>query len=74
MYFFFRLSERKRYQKEKDPVCTSGATPDAFRPKGQELASLKQPALLNGRPSGVLALMRYAGLSSRACRGISHRA
>ena len=50
----------------------SGATPDAFRPKGQELASLKQPALLNGRksssalrpsseagePSGVFALTK----------------
>jgi hypothetical protein len=27
--------------------CTSGATPKVFSAKGQELASLKQPALLN---------------------------
>ena len=55
MYFlyvlFLSLVRKKKVPKRKYPVCTSGATPDAFRPKGQELASLKQSALLNGRKS-----------------------
>ncbi len=69
---FLSLVRKKKVPKRKDSVCTSGATPDAFRPKGQELASLKQPALLNGRksssalrpsseagePSGVFALTK----------------
>ena len=37
MYFSFVLRQKKRYQK----------TPVAFSAKGQELATLKQPALLD---------------------------
>ena len=48
MYFFFRMPERKRYQKEKGTVCIFEATANAFLPKGQELAMLKQPVLLDG--------------------------
>ena len=43
---FFCL-ETKKDTKRKTQGCTSGATPVAFPAKGQELASLKQPALLN---------------------------
>jgi hypothetical protein len=43
---FFCLDAKERYQR-KDQGCTSGATPKVFSAKGQELASLKQPALLN---------------------------
>ncbi len=48
---FLSLVRKKKIPKRKYPVCTSGATPDAFPPKGQELAPLKQPALLNGGKS-----------------------
>ena len=64
MYFFFRMPERKRYQKEKGTVCIMPerkryqkekgtvcifeATTNAFLPKGQELAALKQPVLFDG--------------------------
>ncbi|EDV06863.1 hypothetical protein BACINT_01962 [Bacteroides intestinalis DSM 17393] len=43
---FFCLDAKERYQR-KDRGCTSGATPKVFSAKGQELASLKQPALFN---------------------------
>ena len=57
MYFFFRMPERKRYQKEKGTVCIFEATANAFLPKGQELAMLKQPVLLDGSlPFFVLRL------------------
>ena len=57
MYFFFRMPERKRYQKEKGTVCIFEATTNAFLPKGQELAALKQPVLFDGsRPFFVLRL------------------
>ena len=57
LYFFFRMPERKRYQKEKGTVCIFEATTNAFLPKGQELAMLKQPVLLDGsQPFFVLRL------------------
>ena len=46
MYFSFVLRQRKD-TKRKTQGCTSGATPVAFSAKGQELATLKQPALLD---------------------------
>ena len=51
MHFFFRLSERKRCQKERTPAVPVGLLRSAFsrfQPKGQKLASLKQSALFNG--------------------------
>ena len=57
MYFFFRMPERKRYQKEKGTVCIFEATTNGFLPKGQELAALKQPVLFDGSlPFFVLRL------------------
>ena len=51
---FLSLVRKKKVPKRKDPVYTSGSTPDVFPPKGQELASLKQPALFNGgKPSSA---------------------
>ena len=56
-YFFFRMPERKRYQKGKGTVCIFEATTNAFLPNGQELAALKQPVLLDGsQPFFVLRL------------------
>ena len=43
---FFCLETKEKIPKRKTQGCTSGATPVAFPAKGQELASLKQPALL----------------------------
>jgi len=43
---FFCIKAKERYQRKKQG-CTSGATPKVFSAKGQELASLKQPTLLN---------------------------
>ena len=43
MYFFFRMPERK-----KGTVYIFEATTNGFLPKGQELAALKQPVLLDG--------------------------
>ena len=56
MHFFFRLSERKRCQKERTPAVPVGLlrlafslkAPVGFQPKGQKLALLKQSALFNG--------------------------
>ena len=57
LYFFFRMPERKRYQKAKGTVCIFEATTNAFLPKGQELAMLKQPVLFDGsQPFFVLRL------------------
>ena len=44
MHFFFRLSERKRCQKERTPAVPVGLLRSAF----SQLASLKQSALFNG--------------------------
>ena len=56
-FFFFRMPERKRYQKGKGTVCIFEATTNAFLPKGQELAALKQPVLFDGsQPFFVLRL------------------
>ncbi|UVV59998.1 hypothetical protein NXY28_05865 [Bacteroides thetaiotaomicron] len=45
-YFSFALMQKKGTQK-KNQGCTYGATPAASPAKGQELAPLKQPALLH---------------------------
>ena len=47
MYFFFRLSERKRYQKESTPSAPVVLLRSLFRLNGRKLATLKQPAVLN---------------------------
>ncbi|UVR63288.1 hypothetical protein NXW26_17100 [Bacteroides faecis] len=44
---FFCLDAKERYQKKKNQGCTCGATPAVSPAKGQELAPLKQPALLD---------------------------
>ena len=51
--------KKKRTKKRKATVCTSGATPEVAPAEGQELASLKQPALL------------FAGTTSYALRPYS---
>ena len=40
------MQKKKEPKKEKIKSCTSGATPGGTTAEGQELASLKQPALL----------------------------
>ena len=47
LFSFCLDAKRKRTKKKKVKSCTSGATPDALTTEGQELASLKQPALLS---------------------------
>jgi len=58
LHFFFRLplsvlflslARKKKTPKRKGTVCTSGATPEVCRAKGQELAALKQPVLPDAR-------------------------
>lgn len=46
MYFSFALMQKKG-TKRKNQGCTCGATPAVSPAKGQELAPLKQPALLD---------------------------
>ena len=38
---FLSLVRKKKIPKRKDPGSTSGATPDAFQPKGQKLTPLR---------------------------------
>ena len=49
MYFFFRLSERKRYQKESTPSAPVVLLRPSSVLSGRKLASLKQPAPFNAR-------------------------
>ena len=50
MYFFFRLSERKRYQKERAPAVPVGLLRASFKLNGRKLATLKQPAVFDACP------------------------
>ena len=48
MHFFFRLSERKRCQKERTPAVPVGLLRSAFSLKGRNSLRFGQSALFNG--------------------------
>ena len=57
LVLFLSHARKKKYKKAKGTVCIFEATTNAFLPKGQELAMLKQPVLFDGsQPFFVLRL------------------